>query len=193
MLYRVKLDWVGFELTILVVIGTDCTGSCKSNYHTITTTTAPTSTHTISTYQHFSLWLCFQSVVKCSTSHGEIQTKWVKSMIHGCKTIFFFIYIDESSQKWLKVVCKKYRNLTKNVCDLTAEHGDMQRQLIISLVKYGIMGKYCQCWIHILKDDWFILFISIVWSFIFSSPVWAIAITWRLATTFNHFWLESSM
>ena len=26
---------------MLVVIGTDCTGSCKSNYHTITTTTAP--------------------------------------------------------------------------------------------------------------------------------------------------------
>ena len=29
-----------FEHTTLVVIGTDCTGSCKSNYHTITTTTA---------------------------------------------------------------------------------------------------------------------------------------------------------
>ena len=26
------------ELTTLVVIGTDCTGSCKSNYHTITPT-----------------------------------------------------------------------------------------------------------------------------------------------------------
>ena len=26
-----------FELTTLVVIATDCTGSCKSNYHTITT------------------------------------------------------------------------------------------------------------------------------------------------------------
>ena len=26
---------MGFELTILVVIGTDCTGSWKSNYHTI--------------------------------------------------------------------------------------------------------------------------------------------------------------
>ena len=25
----------GFELTTLVMIGTDCTGSCKSNYHTI--------------------------------------------------------------------------------------------------------------------------------------------------------------
>ena len=31
----------GFELTNLVVICTDCTGNYKSNYHTITTTTAP--------------------------------------------------------------------------------------------------------------------------------------------------------
>ena len=31
--------WTGFELTTLVVIGTDCTG-CKSNYHTITNTVA---------------------------------------------------------------------------------------------------------------------------------------------------------
>jgi hypothetical protein len=30
----------GFELATLLVIGTDCTGRCKSNYHTITTTTA---------------------------------------------------------------------------------------------------------------------------------------------------------
>jgi hypothetical protein len=29
----------GFELTTLVVIGTDCIGSCKSNYHTMTITT----------------------------------------------------------------------------------------------------------------------------------------------------------
>jgi hypothetical protein len=28
---------MGFELTTLVVMETDCTGSCKSNYHTITT------------------------------------------------------------------------------------------------------------------------------------------------------------
>ena len=31
----------GFELTTLVVIGIDCTGSCKSNNHTITTTADP--------------------------------------------------------------------------------------------------------------------------------------------------------
>ena len=33
--------WMGFELANLVVIGTDCTASCKSNYHMIMTTTAP--------------------------------------------------------------------------------------------------------------------------------------------------------
>jgi hypothetical protein len=31
----------GFKFTTLVVIGTDCIGSCKSNYVMITATTAP--------------------------------------------------------------------------------------------------------------------------------------------------------
>ena len=33
--------WAGFELTTVVVIGTESTGGCKSNYHMMTTTTAP--------------------------------------------------------------------------------------------------------------------------------------------------------
>jgi hypothetical protein len=41
MLYLVHFAWMGFELTtsVLVVIGTDCLGSCKSfySYHAITT------------------------------------------------------------------------------------------------------------------------------------------------------------
>ena len=41
-LYRVHLAMDGVR-THNLVIGTDCTGSCKSNYHTITTTTAPFS------------------------------------------------------------------------------------------------------------------------------------------------------
>jgi hypothetical protein len=41
MLYQVHLAWVGFKLTTLMVIGTDCIGSCKSNYHTITATATP--------------------------------------------------------------------------------------------------------------------------------------------------------
>jgi hypothetical protein len=43
-LYHIMLytsPWSRFELTTSVVIGTDCISSCKSNYHTITTTTAP--------------------------------------------------------------------------------------------------------------------------------------------------------
>jgi len=36
MWYRVHLAWEGFELTTLVVIGTDCIGGYKFNYHTIT-------------------------------------------------------------------------------------------------------------------------------------------------------------
>jgi hypothetical protein len=43
-LYHIMLytsPWSRFELTTSVVIGTDCIGSCKSNYHAITATTAP--------------------------------------------------------------------------------------------------------------------------------------------------------
>ena len=38
-LYQVHLILAGFEITTLVVIGTDCIGSYKSNYHTFTTMT----------------------------------------------------------------------------------------------------------------------------------------------------------
>ena len=41
MLYRVHLPMKRVLTHNLVMIGTDCTGSCKSNHRTITTTTAP--------------------------------------------------------------------------------------------------------------------------------------------------------
>ena len=41
MLHWLRLAYAGFELTTLLVIGTYCIGSCKSNYNTITTTTDP--------------------------------------------------------------------------------------------------------------------------------------------------------
>ena len=43
-LYQVHLAWAGFDLTTLMVMGTDCIDSFKLNYHTITTTTAPLTT-----------------------------------------------------------------------------------------------------------------------------------------------------
>jgi hypothetical protein len=50
-LYHIMLctsPWTWFELTTLVVIGTECTCNCKSNYHTITTTKAPRGSMKIS-------------------------------------------------------------------------------------------------------------------------------------------------
>jgi hypothetical protein len=48
--------WEGFEVTTLVVINADSTGSCKSNYHTITTMTTSTLRNayiaTVSKYQN---------------------------------------------------------------------------------------------------------------------------------------------
>jgi hypothetical protein len=41
MLYQLHFARAEFELTMLVVIGTDCIGSYRSNYHTITTTMVP--------------------------------------------------------------------------------------------------------------------------------------------------------
>jgi hypothetical protein len=39
-LYRIHIVLcAGFELTTLVVLGTDCIGCCKSKYYTIKTTT----------------------------------------------------------------------------------------------------------------------------------------------------------
>jgi hypothetical protein len=43
-LYHIMLytsPWLRFKLTTTVVIGTDCIGSCKFNYHTITAMTSP--------------------------------------------------------------------------------------------------------------------------------------------------------
>jgi hypothetical protein len=48
----------------LVVIGTDCTGSCKSNYHTIITMTTPFIICTV-------LDLCYND--KCLIIYGDVM------------------------------------------------------------------------------------------------------------------------
>jgi hypothetical protein len=52
-------SWAGFELTTLVVIDTDCTGSCKSNYHTITTMTASCLDQVTSAWMQ---WQAYQKI-----------------------------------------------------------------------------------------------------------------------------------
>ena len=50
MLYQVHLTTKQFQQTTLVVIGTNCIGSCKSKYNTITTKTASFSYTVIRNY-----------------------------------------------------------------------------------------------------------------------------------------------
>jgi hypothetical protein len=64
MLYWVHLAWVGFEIITLVVIGTDCIGSYKSNSHIITTTMTPTFYKVVLTYNLYRTILC--DVIKTS-------------------------------------------------------------------------------------------------------------------------------
>jgi len=55
--HNVVSPWAGFKLTTLVVIGTDCIGSCKSNSHTITTMMAPIQYFRIQTRWKFLFFL----------------------------------------------------------------------------------------------------------------------------------------
>ena len=73
MLYRAHLTCVGFELTTLMVIGTDCIGNCISNYYTITTTTAPQHLKSDKPQNHNHLLVKLIKAVK-KYQHHCIQT-----------------------------------------------------------------------------------------------------------------------
>ena len=73
--------WTGFALTTLVVIGTDCTGSCKFYYHTITITTAP-----INCQWHYLLIICFKWW-RCIVNVSSLYVLFVKdncSLFSAC-------------------------------------------------------------------------------------------------------------
>ena len=63
-LYQVQPQRTGFELTTLVVIGTDCTCSWKSNYHSITTTTTTRTSYIFFTYK-FCILCSFRACTLC--------------------------------------------------------------------------------------------------------------------------------
>ena len=77
-LYHIMLytsPWSRFKLTTSVVIGTDCIGSCKSNYHTITNKMHMTSlqiecrTFFLSLYMYDSLIYNIHDIPKKSVPH----------------------------------------------------------------------------------------------------------------------------
>ena len=74
----------GFELTTLVVISTDCIGSCKSNNHTTTTTTAPLDS--ISTFLLYKHNASIEGSKYCYLSDCY-ELKWLKLRLSICKQI----------------------------------------------------------------------------------------------------------
>jgi hypothetical protein len=89
-LYQIMLHtspWSRFKLTTSVVIDTDCIGSCKSNYHTITATKTPCF-RTILKAMDIHLYLkCFDS----SVIHSNIGDRSNISNIH---LVLFLFAVD---------------------------------------------------------------------------------------------------
>jgi len=81
-LYHIMLytsPWSIFELTASVVIGTDRIGSCKSNYHAITATTAP-------------LWQRKHNWFRITTLRYNLWSSPLEPLYTKCDTtkLFFF-------------------------------------------------------------------------------------------------------
>ena len=101
--------WSRFELTTSVVIGADCIGSCKSNYHTITATTAPDR---IMTYLISELIL--------STKSSEI---WFAIKIMKCtnrtKLCIFSCYIYDSVLPFVNDITELLLKVALNIITIT--------------------------------------------------------------------------
>ena len=89
MLYWVHLAWMGFEFTALVVRGTDCIGSCKSNYHTVMTTETP-SDFDIS-------FFCLIYLLKSLLNNG-----WWQVTLNTKAILTIHVY---TSSQWYIMVC----------------------------------------------------------------------------------------
>jgi len=94
-LYHIMLYRAGF--TMLVMIGTDCISSCKSNYHTIMTTMALWTPHDLLFYLivwYFRIWrksimggvalspfcvCCCLCLISFSQFNNFLWSKWSKS------------------------------------------------------------------------------------------------------------------
>ena len=72
MLYQVHFAWAGLELTTLVVMGTDCIGSCKPNYHTIMTNNGPRQSYKKIRSIHSCLYFFYRGITDIIIIHKEI-------------------------------------------------------------------------------------------------------------------------
>ena len=88
------------ELTTLVVIDTDCTGSCKSNYHTIRTTTTPVhNSISLISYEQWNPSLKFCTAAVSITYMFDHLTAWIVLLLH------FNSFIKKSIVDVVKEMC----------------------------------------------------------------------------------------
>ena len=111
MLYQIHLAWTGFELTIFVVIGTYCTSSCKSNYHTTTITTSlPEVLDGINVMWY--VWLRFDISALLQVKCQIYESIWVAWNCHGeiLQNVYYNAWIWQLL--WFKFCCCIYLYIT---------------------------------------------------------------------------------
>ena len=67
--------WAGFKLTMLVVIGTDCIGSYKSNYHRIMTMAASTPHEYVLVYMYIPDLKMSAKIYKTLNQYSHFRSK----------------------------------------------------------------------------------------------------------------------
>jgi hypothetical protein len=90
-------QWAGFKLTTLVVISTVCIGSCKSNYHTITTKTAEFQILTFLFFIQF--WCSF------------LQNNHLNRLLMDHKNILSFCFENASKSRKIQKICIFVRHI----------------------------------------------------------------------------------
>ena len=116
MVYRVHLACAGFKLTTLVVIGTDCTGSYKSNYHTTTTAPYKVFVHCIKSNISVQILLI---VILCAFSQSRLSEQWTKLYLKWAELIYWLMVSNQSQQFYLHFLPKfLLNNQPKHACEL---------------------------------------------------------------------------
>ena len=112
-LYHIMLypsPWTGFELTTLAVIWTDYTGSCKFNYHTITTTKTPHHSGNIHKWIHKYIFLLFMRLYQARKVIGHVFVYYAYCICHFSTVFRLDLYLFRQCG----IVCFSFWYLTGN-------------------------------------------------------------------------------
>jgi hypothetical protein len=97
-LYHIMLylAWERFELTTLVVIGTDCIGSYKFNYNAITTTTHPLPAFSLALCSTLNMLFHHHILIVQNSQNLREQNNWLFVKIKRHTTC---VFVNKYSEK----------------------------------------------------------------------------------------------